>query len=122
MKRVEDFNDLKKIVSVSWSLKEDAEGDYLFSPERSSVRFEDEEGNYWELCVYWVVWSDKMKEYHEYIAGRILNCIFHSLGLLKGKWIGSDCTLSDAVNQCRKELPRGTVDKQREINRDVYVL
>lgn len=106
IQKVENFSDLKNVKSISWVAREDADGDWYFSPEISAVRFEDDLGQYWELCTYFVAWSEKMAQYNEYIAGRILNSIFHSLGLMRNKWIGVNIGLSEAVNLCRKEFPR----------------
>lgn len=121
MKRVEEYTDLKNVTAISWSVREDADGDCVFSPEKVSIRFEDDAGHYWEVCVNFVLWSDIERQYNHHIIGLILNSIFHSLGLLKDKWIGINCTMSEAVNQCRKELPKKIMEKERYFLQDEYI-
>lgn len=122
MKKVDNFTDLKEIRAVSWSVRENADGECQFGSERTSVRFEDNADQYWELCVYFIGWSDVMQEYQEYIAGKVLNSIFHmTLGILLGKWIGYNCTLSEAVNQARKELHKESAEEGRYFLQKEYI-
>ena len=121
MKKVKEFTELKIITSISWSVREDADGDCVFSPEKTAIRFEDDADQYWEVCVFFIGWTDMMNEYNHYVSGKVLNCIFHSLGLLKDKWIGVNCTLNEAVNQCRKELPKKNAEENRYFLQKEYV-
>lgn len=120
MVKVKDFKDLENINVVSWSIRENADG-CMISPERIAIRFVDVSGKYWEVCTYWKGYTDEMNHYYEYVAGKILNCIFHSLGLMKDRWIGYNCTLSEAVNQCRKELQAKHMEEEKYFLQKQYV-
>lgn len=111
MKKVDNFTDLKNIKSVAWSVREDADGDCVFSPDRVAVRFEDDAGQYWELVTSSVLWSDDKTQKNSNWAEALLNLIFSSLGLLDGRWIGFNCTLSDAVNHARKMIKKEPVEE-----------
>ena len=121
MKQVYEFNELKNITAVAWSVREDVDGDCIFHPEKVAVRLEDDSEQYYEICVYFVGWTDEMKECKEYVSGKVLNCIFHSLGLMKDKWIGYNCTLAEAVNECRKELQKRNAEENRYYFQKEYV-
>jgi hypothetical protein len=121
MKRVEHYKDLKDVDSIAWAVKENADGDSLFSPERSAVRFTDSVGNYWELTIGFSCWDLKDFERNYWSIAKTLDEIFHSLGLLQNKTVGEDLGISEAINECRKALPVGESYLEREYSQDVYI-
>lgn len=106
MQKVERITDLKNITSVSWSVRENADGDSIFSPDRVAVRFEDDEGHFWEIITQSILWSEEQTKKMEGVAVAELNLIFSVLGVFDGEWIGYNCTISQAVNKARKRLKK----------------
>lgn len=106
MIKVDNYSDLKNVKAVAWSVRENADGDCMFSPDRIAVRFEDDSDQYWELVTYFVMWSEPEVRKNSNWAEVLLNLIFSSLDLLDGRWIGFNCTLSNAVNHARHKLKK----------------
>lgn len=121
MKKVDNFTDLKEIKAVSWSVRENADGDCSFSPDRVAVRFEDDSGQYWEIPIQFCLWTEEEAIRYEGIAGAMLNLIFSKLGITGGKWIGYDCTISEAVNHARAELRKEPSEEHTHFFRKQYI-
>lgn len=121
MKKVENITDLNSITAISWSAREDADGDSMFSPERVAVRFEDDSGQYWEIPIQFCLWTEEEAIRYEGIAGAMLNLIFSKLGITGGKWIGYDCTISEAVNHARAVLRKDPSEEEKYFLQKEYI-
>lgn len=121
MKKVEKFDELKEIRSISWSVRENADGDCTFSPDRVAVRFEDDSDQYWEIPIQFCLWTEEEAIRYEGIAEAMLNLIFSKLGINGGKWIGHDCTISEAVNHARAVLRKDPSEEHSQNFRNQYI-
>lgn len=121
MKKVDKFEELTEIKSISWSVRENADGDCVFSPDRVAVRFEDDSWQYWEMCIYSCLWTEEELKRCEGVAEAMLNLIFSKLGINGGKWIGYDCTISEAVNHARTALHKEPSEETTVNNRNQYI-
>lgn len=121
MPKVEKFTDLKNIDSISWVVRENADGDCMFSPEMSAIRFVDIEGNYWNVPVSYALWTENEARKKYSLAETLLNFALSYLGALDGEWIGFTCSLSEAVNKARKIFPKKVSEEKRHFFRTEYI-
>ncbi|MDY4641745.1 MAG: hypothetical protein SO412_08275, partial [Erysipelotrichaceae bacterium] len=111
--KVNSVRELKGIKSVAWVVRENSDGDALFVPDKVAVRFEDAQGNYYDVLVQGIALTERQSCREFSIAETMLNLIIHGvLGIDKGHWIGFNCSLSEAVNTARKAYPRESEERE----------